>query len=110
MARLQSCSTAKNPRLPACVDLVTFCFDKYSQNNDNINVNTVRLRFFFLKQQVLQEIFDMEKNIELLKKAIQDKQAPMQVAQTRLDTRIRRPNVELCRDPVQHRYVISLFN
>lgn len=55
--------------------------------------------------QVLQEIFDMEKNIEFLKKAIQDKEAPMQVAQTRLDTRIRRPNVELCRDPVQHRCV-----
>ncbi|XP_056018861.1 tektin-3-like isoform X2 [Ostrea edulis] len=55
--------------------------------------------------KVLQEIFDMEKNIELLKKAIQDKQAPMQVAQTRLDTRVRRPNVELCRDPVQHRLV-----
>ncbi|OWF47784.1 tektin-3-like isoform X1 [Mizuhopecten yessoensis] len=55
--------------------------------------------------KVLQEIFDMEKNIELLKKAIQDKEAPMQVAHTRLDTRIRRPNVELCRDPVQHRLV-----
>ncbi|XP_046359629.1 tektin-3-like isoform X1 [Haliotis rufescens] len=55
--------------------------------------------------KVLQEIFDMEKNIELLKKATQDKQAPMQVAHTRLDTRIRRPNVELCRDPVQHRLV-----
>ncbi|KAK6187735.1 hypothetical protein SNE40_005692 [Patella caerulea] len=55
--------------------------------------------------KVLQEIFDMEKNIELLKKSIQDKVSPMQVAQTRLDTRIRRPNVELCRDPVQHRLV-----
>ena len=53
--------------------------------------------------QVLQEIFDMEKNIELLKKCIQDKEAPMQVAQTRLATRTRRPNVEGCRDPVQHR-------
>ncbi|XP_076458370.1 tektin-3-like [Babylonia areolata] len=55
--------------------------------------------------RVLQEIFDMEKNIELLKKCIQDKQAPMMVAQTRLDIRTRRPNVELCRDPVQHRLV-----
>ncbi|GFO04275.1 tektin-3-like [Plakobranchus ocellatus] len=55
--------------------------------------------------KVLQEIYDMEKNIELLKKAIQDKEQPMQVAQTRLDTRLRRPNVELCRDPVQHRLV-----
>ena len=45
----------------------------------------------------------MEKNIELLKKSIQDKQSPMQVAHTRLDIRTRRPNVELCRDPVQHR-------
>ncbi|KAL8565500.1 hypothetical protein ACOMHN_049476 [Nucella lapillus] len=55
--------------------------------------------------KVLQEVFDMERNIDLLKKSIQDKQAPMQVAQTRLDIRTRRPNVELCRDPVQHRLV-----
>ena len=53
--------------------------------------------------QVLQETFDMEKNIELLKKSIKDKQAPMQVAHTRLEIRTRRQNVELCRDPVQHR-------
>ncbi|XP_064627479.1 tektin-3-like isoform X1 [Lineus longissimus] len=51
----------------------------------------------------LQEIFNMEKNIEMLKKAIHDKEAPMQVAQSRLETRTHRPNVELCRDPVQHR-------
>ena len=55
--------------------------------------------------KVLQEIFDMEKNIELAKKCIGDKEAPMQVAQTRLATRTRRPNVEACRDPVQHRLV-----
>nr|WLD15746.1 tektin 3/5A [Platynereis dumerilii] len=59
--------------------------------------------------QVLQEIFDMEKNIELLKKCIQDKEAPMQVAQTRLATRTRRPNIELCRDPVQHRLVTEVY-
>ncbi|KAH9504014.1 Tektin-3 [Bulinus truncatus] len=59
--------------------------------------------------KVLQEVFEMEKNIELLKKAIQDKEAPMQVAQTRLDTRLRRPNVELCRDPVQHRLVEEVY-
>lgn len=29
--------------------------------------------------KTLQEVFDMEKNIELLKKSIQDKEAPMQV-------------------------------
>ena len=62
-----------------------------------------------LLPQVLQEIFDMEKNIELLKKCIQDKEAPMQVAQTRLATRTRRPNIESCRDPVQHRWEHQQF-
>lgn len=50
--------------------------------------------------QVMQEIFDMEKNIALLRKAIMDKEKPMKVAQTRLDERTRRINVELCNDPV----------
>jgi len=59
--------------------------------------------------RVLQEIFDMEKNIELLKKTIQVKEAPMQAAQTRLSTRTRRPNVEGCRDPVQHRLVEEVY-
>ncbi|KAL3842490.1 hypothetical protein ACJMK2_020496 [Sinanodonta woodiana] len=51
-------------------------------------------------QRTMSEIFDMEKNIELLRKAIQDKEQPMKVAQTRLDERTRRINVELCNDPV----------
>ena len=55
--------------------------------------------------KILQEIFDMNKNIELIKKAIQDKQNPLQVAQTRLDIRLRRPNVEACRDGAQLRLV-----
>lgn len=57
----------------------------------------------FVGFQVLQEIFDMEKNIEFLKKAINDKENPMKVAQTRLEIRTHRPNMELCRDPAQHR-------
>jgi tektin-3 len=59
--------------------------------------------------KVLQEIFDMEKNIELLKSTIRAKEAPMQVAQTRLATRTHRPNVEACRDPVQHRLVDEVY-
>jgi len=81
-------------------------------NAVNVNLNNrvqestdARNRLQTHLSKVLQEIFDMEKNIELLKKSINDKIAPMQVAQTRLDIRIRRPNVELCRDPVQHRLV-----
>ena len=48
----------------------------------------------------MQEIFDMEKMIELLRKAIHDKEAPMKVAQTRLEERCHRYNVEVCNDPV----------
>ena len=47
----------------------------------------------------------MDDNIDRLKKAIGDKEAPMALAQTRLDNRSNRPNVELCRDPVQYRLV-----
>lgn len=54
-------------------------------------------------EKILQEIFDVEQNIEFLKKTIADKEAFLQVAQTRLETRTRRPNVEACRDPAMHR-------
>jgi len=59
--------------------------------------------------KVLQEVFDMDKNIALIKLCIQEKEAPMQVAQTRLATRTHRPNVEACRDPVQHRLVEEVY-
>ncbi|KAK2187322.1 hypothetical protein NP493_169g01020 [Ridgeia piscesae] len=51
-------------------------------------------------QRVNGEIRDMERAIALLRKAIHDKEGPMKVAQTRLDERTRRINVELCNDPV----------
>ncbi|XP_060700564.1 tektin-3 isoform X2 [Hemiscyllium ocellatum] len=51
--------------------------------------------------KTLQVIFQTEMTIESIKKAIKDKEAPLKVAQTRLDERTRRPNVELCRDPAQ---------
>lgn len=47
----------------------------------------------------------MEDNIDHLQKAISDKEAPLKLAHTRLDNRSERPNVELCRDPVQYRLV-----
>lgn len=56
-------------------------------------------------QKVLIEIGNQEKNIAMLKIAINDKEPPMQVSQTRLSHRTYRPNVELCRDPVQYRLV-----
>ena len=50
------------------------------------------------------EIFDMEKNIELLRKAIADKEAPLKVAMTRLEERTHRVNMELCHDPAMTGY------
>eukprot|EP00061_Rhincodon_typus_P010876 g35487.t1 len=51
---------------------------------------------------VLQEIFQTECSIEELKMAIRQKEAPMKVAQTRLEERIKRPNMELVCDQPQH--------
>lgn len=53
--------------------------------------------------QTLQEIYQTEILIDTLKKAICDKENPLKVAQTRLEERTRRPNVELCRDNPHHR-------
>ncbi|NWV24787.1 TEKT1 protein, partial [Origma solitaria] len=49
---------------------------------------------------VMDEIASQEKNIMALKKAIADKEGPIKVAQTRLEARNQRPNVELCYDTV----------
>ena len=49
--------------------------------------------------QTLDEIGRQEANIIELKKAIRNKEAPMKVAQTRLNDRSFRPGIELCRDP-----------
>ena len=54
---------------------------------------------------MLEEIREMEDNVASLEHAIAEKEAPMKVAQTRLDNRTLRPNVELCRDRVQYRLV-----
>ncbi|XP_064424940.1 tektin-1 [Latimeria chalumnae] len=55
--------------------------------------------------KVMDEVTSQEYNIDHLKKAIADKEGPMKVSQTRLETRTYRPNVELCRDPVQYRLI-----
>ncbi|XP_059126896.1 tektin-3 [Peromyscus eremicus] len=55
--------------------------------------------------KTLQEIFQTEMTIESIKKAIKEKSAFLKVAQTRLDERTRRPNIELCRDIAQLRLV-----
>lgn len=59
--------------------------------------------------KIQREIFDTEKNIEMLRKAIMDKSAPLKVAQTRLESRAHRQEIELCRDSAQTRFVSYFF-
>ncbi|XP_074778975.1 tektin-1 [Athene noctua] len=58
-----------------------------------------------LLAMVLDETASQEVNIAALKKAIADKEGPVKVAQTRLEARSHRPNVELCYDTVQDRLI-----
>ena len=53
----------------------------------------------------MQEIMDMDRNIELLRKAIWDKEAYMKVAQTILEEKTKILNVELCKDHPMKGYV-----
>jgi len=45
------------------------------------------------------ETKEMERTVACLRKAIFDKEAPLKVAETRLEERTRRVDVELCKDP-----------
>ena len=45
------------------------------------------------------EIKEMERTVACLRRAIHDKEAPLKVAETRLEERTRRVDVELCKDP-----------
>ncbi|CAG0893875.1 unnamed protein product [Darwinula stevensoni] len=51
------------------------------------------------------ELYDVGKHIDMLKRSIHDKMAPLKLAQTRLETRTHRPEIELCKDPAHNRLV-----
>nr|KAF6491213.1 tektin 5 [Molossus molossus] len=59
--------------------------------------------------KTLQEIFQAENTIMLLERSIMAKECPLKLAQTRLECRSRRPNVELCRDTPQFKLVNEVF-
>ena len=71
----------------------------------HVQLKIVMVTMVTCDPQVLKQIQEMEDNIDNLEKAILAKEAPLQVSQTRLDNRSSRPNIELCRDPVQYRLV-----
>jgi len=53
--------------------------------------------------KVMGQIGDLEKSMRELEIAIQDKDAPLMVAESRMGIRQQRPRIELCRDPALHR-------
>ncbi|NXI50915.1 TEKT5 protein, partial [Chloroceryle aenea] len=59
--------------------------------------------------KILQEIFQTEDTITLLERSIKAKEYPLKVAQTRLEGRTKRPNVELCRDAPQFQLVTEVY-
>ncbi|KAM9179335.1 tektin-5 [Mergus octosetaceus] len=59
--------------------------------------------------KILQEIFQTEDTIMLLERSIMAKEYPLKVAQTRLETRTKRPNIELCRDEPQYQLVTEVY-
>uniref|UniRef100_A0A1I8NN07 Tektin n=2 Tax=Stomoxys calcitrans TaxID=35570 RepID=A0A1I8NN07_STOCA len=73
-------------------------FDRRSQEMAE-SKNKIQLHL----HKTQQELFDLEKHIFLLQKAIQDKSNPLKVAQTRMEARSHRTGVELCKDYAQMR-------
>ncbi|XP_076631285.1 tektin-3 [Colletes latitarsis] len=55
--------------------------------------------------KIQQEIFEIEKNLQLMQKAIADKSSALKVAHTRLESRTHRPEAELCKDYAQIRMI-----
>ena len=58
--------------------------------------------------QLNNEILDLERSMELLRRAIADKEGPLRVAETRLEQRSRRIDMELCDDVPTAGYVIMV--
>ncbi|NXW60479.1 TEKT5 protein, partial [Eurystomus gularis] len=59
--------------------------------------------------KILQEIFQTEDTIMLLERSIKAKEYLLKVAQTRLEGRTKRPNIELCRDAPQFQLVTEVY-
>ncbi|NWZ23449.1 TEKT1 protein, partial [Asarcornis scutulata] len=68
-------------------------------------VRDAKHKLEILLASVMDETALQEKNIAALKKAIADKEGPVKMAQTRLEARNHRPNVELCYDTVQYKLI-----
>lgn len=91
----------------ACASSVWDC---WSNSNNSLNrraseVMEAKSKVQLHLHKTQQEIFDVEKQIDMLRKAMNDKSNPLKVAQTRLEARGHRPDLELCRDNAHVRLV-----
>ncbi|KAM6320381.1 TEKT5 protein, partial [Podargus strigoides] len=59
--------------------------------------------------KILQEVFQTEDTIMLLERSIKAKEFPLKVAQTRLERRTKRLNIELCRDAPYLQLVTEVY-
>jgi len=106
---------SQSQRLRGTVDgLVTSCandmWSHWNQSNRNFQQRITETTDTHNKLQshlskTMQEIYDQEKHMDGLRQSIRAKGNPLKVAQTRLEMRTHRPDVELCRDPPHHRLV-----
>lgn len=77
-------------------------WDAWSGTNNALNKRSSEICEAKNKMQLhlhktTQEIFDIERNIDLLRQAIQMKSDPLKVAQTRLEARGHRTGIEQCK-------------
>lgn len=82
--------------------VASLTWDQWSSSNNALNKRASEMceaksnmQLHLHKTQ--QEIFDIERNINLLRKAIEDKANPLKVSQTRLEARGHRAGIEQCK-------------
>lgn len=95
--------------------VATMVWDNWNNTNNALNKRTGEMseaknniQLHLHKTQ--QEIFDIERNIDLLRKAIQDKANPLMVAQTRLEARGHRAGIEQCKYEMISLFYFGNFN
>ncbi|XP_034949807.1 tektin-3-like [Chelonus insularis] len=66
-----------------------------------IEISEAKRKLLIYLKNIQHEIFAVERNIQLITKAIGDKSAALKVAQTRLEARLHRPQAESCKDAAQ---------
>lgn len=72
-------------------------YNQFQWSKENLNDE-----FSKMLLQTEEEIAELENDIRGIEEKIRAKIAPMKLAQTRLENRTYRPNVELCRDAPQY--------